>query len=369
VSDDPKRKKKPKPDLGRELMGSWRPPSVPRGETARERLRAVGPSLGMAIAGAAPGLGEMVDAYDMGAGLLKGDLPRAGMGAVGLALPFVAAGSLKRVADAATESPPPNAIRAYHGSPHDFDRFDMSKIGTGEGAQVYGHGLYFAENEDVARSYRTAGVRQPDYGEVATLLPASAMSNDNARRILDDISTAVADGEIANPSEYLDVYEVRPDLRAAYQRAAEILNRGPGKMYEVAIKADPDEFLDYDAPLSQQPPKVREAIESIDHPMYEGWRKSGYWPEHGTGASAYTGLAKHGMTRGAAKAGEHAEASKRLREAGIKGIKYLDQGSRTAGDGTRNYVVFDDSLVEILRKYGLAGLLGANLMRGNETEP
>ena len=37
-------------------------------------------------------------------------------------------------------------IRAYHGSPHDFDKFDLSKIGTGEGAQAYGHGLYFAEN-------------------------------------------------------------------------------------------------------------------------------------------------------------------------------------------------------------------------------
>jgi hypothetical protein len=42
-------------------------------------------------------------------------------------------------------------IRAYHGSPHDFDRFDLNKIGTGEGAQAYGHGLYFAENEGVAR--------------------------------------------------------------------------------------------------------------------------------------------------------------------------------------------------------------------------
>jgi GNAT superfamily N-acetyltransferase len=31
-------------------------------------------------------------------------------------------------------------IRAYHGSPHDFERFDSSKIGTGEGAQAYGHG-------------------------------------------------------------------------------------------------------------------------------------------------------------------------------------------------------------------------------------
>ncbi len=45
-------------------------------------------------------------------------------------------------------------ITAYHGSPHDFDRFDLSKIGTGEGAQAYGHGLYFAENEGVAKGYR-----------------------------------------------------------------------------------------------------------------------------------------------------------------------------------------------------------------------
>lgn len=31
-----------------------------------------------------------------------------------------------------------------------------------------------------------------------------------------------------------------------------------------------------------------------------------------------------------------------------------DQGSRTAGEGSRNYVVFDDALVEIMRKYGIA---------------
>jgi hypothetical protein len=53
-----------------------------------------------------------------------------------------------------------------------------------------------------------------------------------------------------------------------------------------------------------------------------------------------------------------AVASNVLREAGIPGIKYLDAGSRGAGDGTRNYVVFDDSLIDIIRKYGLAGLLG-----------
>jgi len=42
----------------------------------------------------------------------------------------------------------------FHGTPHKFDQFDLSKIGTGEGAQAYGHGLYFAENPGVAESYR-----------------------------------------------------------------------------------------------------------------------------------------------------------------------------------------------------------------------
>lgn len=33
---------------------------------------------------------------------------------------------------------------AWHGTPHDFDEFKLNKIGTGEGAQAYGWGLYFA---------------------------------------------------------------------------------------------------------------------------------------------------------------------------------------------------------------------------------
>ena len=54
----------------------------------------------------------------------------------------------------------------------------------------------------------------------------------------------------------------------------------------------------------------------------------------------------------------------RLKEAGIPGIKYLDQGSRGAGEGSSNYVAFDDSIIEILRKYGFAGLapLGGGIM-------
>lgn len=47
-----------------------------------------------------------------------------------------------------------SGIKAYHGSPHDFDRFSTKYIGKGEGNQSYGRGLYFAESEEVAKTYR-----------------------------------------------------------------------------------------------------------------------------------------------------------------------------------------------------------------------
>ena len=52
-----------------------------------------------------------------------------------------------------------------------------------------------------------------------------------------------------------------------------------------------------------------------------------------------------------------AAAAQRLQQAGIPGIKYLDQGSRGAGQGSHNYVVFDANTIDILRKYGIAGLI------------
>jgi hypothetical protein len=59
--------------------------------------------------------------------------------------------------------------------------------------------------------------------------------------------------------------------------------------------------------------------------------------------SAYVDIGRH--------LGSQADASKKLRGEGVKGIKYPDQGSRIVGDGSRNFVVFDDELVNILKRY------------------
>jgi hypothetical protein len=59
-----------------------------------------------------------------------------------------------------------------------------------------------------------------------------------------------------------------------------------------------------------------------------------------------------------------ARASEVLRRLGVPGIRYLDQGSRAAGQGARNYVMFDDSVIDILRRYGIAALLGGGAAAG-----
>jgi hypothetical protein len=295
-------------------------------------------------------LGSVKDAATLPGRALYGEVPRADEmpqgEAVGealnmagmVSLPALRGGRAANTVSMSGASDGPG-IKAYHGSPHDFDRFSLDKIGTGEGAQAYGHGLYFAESEGVAKSYR------------------DALSLDT-----------------------------------------------PGSMYEVNIKANPDDFLDWDKPVSQQSEKVREFAKTKGGSsgaweaggeadvMYrrgprgiEGQvRKAprGFGPdwlaeydtldgrgsrrfatadeakawldteapiEAGRGAEIYQGLRKNL---------KDPEITAELKKAGIPGIRYLDQGSRGVGEGSRNLVVFDDSMIEILRKYGLLGPLG-----------
>lgn len=48
---------------------------------------------------------------------------------------------------------PPRGIRAYHGSPHDFDKFDVSKAGATTDEGQLGRGLYFSTDPRVAEAF------------------------------------------------------------------------------------------------------------------------------------------------------------------------------------------------------------------------
>jgi hypothetical protein len=45
------------------------------------------------------------------------------------------------------------SIKAFHGTPHKFDRFTTDKIGSGESTQWFGWGLYFTDDESIANWY------------------------------------------------------------------------------------------------------------------------------------------------------------------------------------------------------------------------
>lgn len=122
---------------------------------------------------------------------------------------------------------------------------------------------------------------------------------------------------------------------------------GPGRLYEVNINAEPEDFLDWDAPLAQQPESVRSALGDVQARLDDNIRKYNF-----ANAPQVAGKDLYGLNMLTGLDYFDAPSQTQgLLNRGIPGLKYLDQGSRSIGDGTRNYVVFDDSLIDILNKY------------------
>jgi hypothetical protein len=265
-------------------------------------------------------------------------------------------------AEAITEAVP-QGIVAYHGSPHSFDQFSLDKIGTGEGAQVYGHGLYFADNEGVAKSYRDTLTgnnswkyegRVPDGDTPHPVANAISFLGDkrDGETFSDLISRRSKElRDLANQKRNSGRMMDASSANMYDSAASNIEKLDPnslshaGSMYQVKINADPEHFLDFDKPLSEQSKAVQTALHDMRPDMTGGQihESSKLVPGDFFDKKA---------------------AAEALKQRGIAGIKYLDQGSRDAKSGSRNYVVFDDSMIDILKKYGLAGLLGGGAAMG-----
>ena len=252
------------------------------------------------------------------------------------------------------------SFRAYHGSPHTFDRFDSSRIGTGEGAQAYGHGLYFADSEDVARSYRDSLARTVQTDSPASIATAQAQTRGGRQQAIDFMEDQIAAELRKSSPDEVWIAHYQPALD--YLRSDRPLGQQAGSMYEVQIHANPEAFLDWDAPLSQQPEVLQDLARRADlshltgrqRRQIEAWRGE-YTPPDGLVVDEPTGNILHSaLTDYGDNPVENAALTARLQREGIPGIRYLDGGSRSAGQGSRNYVVFDDSIIEIIRRYGIA---------------
>ena len=302
------------------------------------------------------------------------------------------AGALNRgaqnLAAPRTLHPETGAI-VWHGSPHKFDRFDSSKIGTGEGAQAYGHGLYFAESDRVAKQYAdTLTDKAPRFldgvpaDQLSTAqrsalgLLAEAGGNPNAALLAAKTDMARAGG--AGADFHVERYNTLRDIA----RGRMVAKVGEPSLYKVDL---PDEqiarMLDWDKPLSQQAPEVQRAAamfgpkagELTGQELYK--KAAGFDPMVNV-ASKIGGdesvLRRFFPKATDAQIAQAIAASKRagandaiaaqmLRDAGIPGIRYLDGGSRGAGQGTSNFVVFpgNENILQILERNGQPlGLMG-----------
>jgi hypothetical protein len=235
-------------------------------------------------------------------------------------------------------------LRASHGSPHARTKFDFSKIGTGEGAQAYGHGLYFGQGFDspVAQEYAKNVVSGPQ--------------NVARRGGLEGLKLVYPN----RPDQwYQDMLSQADDLGHLYN----VELKWPDAAREAADPLGEHHLLDWDAPFANQSESIQELLKQSYKSVYGNrseirQRLKEKFAAQGkesplraemspiTGEQIYNNLASQFGSRDA--------ASKQLAELGIPGIRYLDQGSRGAGEGTRNYVMFDDRFPNIVSRNGVS---------------
>ena len=290
---------------------------------------------------------------------------------------------------------------AYHGTPHRFNEFSLDAIGTGEGAQAHGWGLYFAQDKTTGERYKTGlGVNITLDGKSFYDGVRGRLESSTGNRIADDtllafngnIDEAIAelqeDVEYGTP-EAVDALEVLKSIKADNRLQVETR----GQLFEVDIP-DNDVLLDEQKKFSEQPEKVQAAIRSIierESSRYS-WRQEGddfvvYRDNEEIERYADEDLAQQsvdenneaskekfeGITEKTTgkeiyaifyKAFEHSarQASEALNEAGVKGITY------NGGQDGRCFVVFDDKAIKVLDTYyQFLGEQGAaNLDRAEE---
>lgn len=180
---------------------------------------------------------------------------------------------------------------AFHGSPYRFDKFTLDHIGSGNGAQSYGWGLYFAGIQEAAEYYRQA----PEGQLYEVTIP--------------DDHTMLDWGK--------SLSEQPKQVKAALESSG-VIEKMMSK-WESGDKSTPPPLLTGE--------EIYHAIEEM-------------YPLTFANVGGYAGL----------KPDDRA-ASEYLKSIGIPGLRYLDGTSRGKGEGHHNYVVFDDAQIAIDKTY------------------
>ena len=296
------------------------------------------------------------------------------------------------------------SIGAWHGTPHKVDRFSTEKIGTGEGSQAYGYGLYFAGARETGEFYRRI-----DKGEAKVLVDPDG-NEVSINEFAEPLRRAFeANWESPNPIKnsrnFLDGFNGQHyaetlgqeslDLAKRQLEELEAKNAKPvesGNLYQVNLKVEPEQLLDWDKPLSEQSEFVIQAIiDRSKRPMNATYKKA--FNKVFASIRSQELSARDAYSQLVSDIGSSKSVSEFLFGAGIRGIRYLDGMSRPnpawpralgvakrelakaragkdkkliadlesevadleakiAQKGSYNYVIFDDADIEIIAENG-----------------
>ena len=272
--------------------------------------------------------------------------------------------------------------RVYHGSGADFDRFDHSHMGEGEGAQAYGWGTYVTEVEGIGRTYAEQGrKRVPEFvynGEEmsfshleAKLSDIAGTENENAvghflwewnmngsKRAKEWLAYEIKNvRDWRNHSTNPSAYNEKIAGLEALARVKGIRKNTKGNktnLYEVEIPDDNgSNYLDWNEPLTGG------QIDGIRRNLADNYRKRSLDDFDASMAevkdapnaaeiNAWTRRGENVYKMLEYISGSPEAASEFLSQAGFTGIKYPADNMRGGrNDGKKNYVIFNEADAEI----------------------
>lgn len=212
-----------------------------------------------------------------------------------------------------TQSP----LTVYQGSPYRFQRFDPTKIGSGQGAQSYGYGHYLSEAPKVGNRY----------AEMSRIKALPGM--DEFNKLPPEVRVKVLRAFQQDSDKGREVALQRV---AQQHPEASVISPNTGKnLYTVDL---PDEvigrMLNWDKPLMQQSKEIQALAKQYGLTD----------PDHMGGDLV------------AAMGAKRAAGAEAMRQQGIPGIRYLDEQNQ--GAGISNFVVFpgNEDLLRILEVNG-----------------
>ncbi|MCB6515981.1 hypothetical protein LI139_10025 [Veillonella atypica] len=189
---------------------------------------------------------------------------------------------------------------AWHGSPYDFDKFDLGAIGSGEGNQVHGWGLYFAKNKKVSVAYKDVLGAKGSFvilnGEKWTTDNEGDWTNGEKKveygsalgYVFDELEEhGTKEKAIESLQKGLDKNRYRDKYRNEAKKAIDILRKNDasgvkgGKLFKVDIP-DINTMLDEDKYFKEQNKDIINKIVSAVNDLEIDKRKSllDYYKEH-----------------------------------------------------------------------------------------